>query len=245
MCQKCKLRGEYSGETILVFYSFLGHLCSSVGAVLSSQLLIQCIFCCLPVFLCWNSKTQRRLRAMKRRRRQHLLAVGVLMVVAGGFLKSRVDPALRSVSGRKLLHSSMQISSWSPIMDNKEILGYILGLLAFVISWTSRFPVLCRARRGQMYIFSGLLCSVSGALYTAAILLYDVRVEFLIRVMPWLLSSIGCVILDLLISIIHWWKTGTRQMTVKLSADTERLLDMQRKPSSAQTNVLQSSHLLL
>ncbi|KAK5623715.1 hypothetical protein CRENBAI_007560 [Crenichthys baileyi] len=254
MCQKCKLRGEYSGETILVFYSFLGHLCSSVGAVLSGQLLIQifmgafaalmdavqCIFCCLPVFLCWNSKTQQRLRTMKRRRRQHLLAVGVLMVVAGGFLKSRVDPALRSVSGRKLLHSSMQISSWSPIMENKEILGYILGLLAFVISWTSRFPVLCRARRGQnliqMYIFSGFLCSVSGALYTAAILLYDVRVEFLIRVMPWLLSSIGCVILDLLISIILWWKTRTRQKTMKLSADTERLLDMQRKPSSAQTN---------
>lgn len=40
------------------------------------------------------------------------------MVVAGGFLKSRVDEtsAVRPVSRRKLLYSSMQISSWSPMM---------------------------------------------------------------------------------------------------------------------------------
>ncbi|KAM4740044.1 transmembrane protein 44 [Anableps anableps] len=273
LCQRYKLRGECSGETTIVFYSFLGNVCSSVGAVLSRQLHVQifmgafaalmdaahCILCCLPVFLCWNSKTQRRLRAMKRRRRQHLMAVGVLMVVAGGFLNSRVDnpSALWHASKRKLLHSSMQISSWNPMMDNKEILGYILGLLAFVIAWTSRFPALCRARRGQnltqMYIFSGFLSSGSGALYTAAILFSDVRFRFLIRVMPWLLSSIGCVILDLLIVIIHWCKTGTRRETMKLSPDMERLLGMhaehaavmsqqkkQQKPSSAQTKFFSS-----
>ncbi|XP_008405078.1 transmembrane protein 44 isoform X2 [Poecilia reticulata] len=268
-CQKSKLRGEYSEQTIVVFYSFLGNLCSTVGAVLSRQLHLQismaafaalmdavhCILCCLPLFLCWNSKTQRRLRAAKRRRRQHFLAVGVLMVVAGGFLKSRVDEpiTIRSISGRKLLHSSLQISSWSPIMDSKEILGYILGLLASVIAWTSRFPALCRARRGQnltpTFIVSGFLCSVSGALYAAAILLQDVRFGFLIRVVPWLLSSIGCVILDLLILVIHWCKMGTRQNTMKLPADVEGLLGMntehtavmkqqkkqQKPPSAAQT----------
>ncbi|PWA14543.1 hypothetical protein CCH79_00015008 [Gambusia affinis] len=268
VCRKYKLRGEYSKETMIVFYSFLGNLCSTVGAVLARQFHLQismaafaalmdgvhCILCCLPVFLCWNSKTQRRLRAVKRRRRQHFLAVGVLMVVAGGFLKSRVDEpiTIRSVSGRKLLHSSIQISSWRLMMDSKEILGYILGLLASVIAWTSRFPALCRARRGQnltqTFIVSGFLCSISGALYTAAILLYDVRFRFLIRVMPWLLSSIGCVILDLLILVIHWCKIGTRQKTMKLSPDIEGLLGMntehtavmkqqkkQQKPPSAQT----------
>ncbi|XP_007542116.1 transmembrane protein 44 isoform X1 [Poecilia formosa] len=268
-CQKCKLRGDYSEETIIVFYSFLGNLCSTVGAILSRQLHLQismatfaavmdavhCILCCLPLLLCWNSKTQRRLRAVKRRRRQHFLAVGVLMVVAGGFLKSRVDEpvTIRSISGRKLLHSSIQISSWSPMMDSKEILGYILGLLASVIAWTSRFPALCRARRGQnltpTFIVSGVLCSASGALYAAAILLQDVRFGFLIRVMPWLLSSIGCVILDLLILVIHWCKIGTRQKTMKRPPDMEGLLSMntehtavkkqqkkqQKPPSAAQT----------
>ncbi|XP_027882856.1 transmembrane protein 44 [Xiphophorus couchianus] len=268
VCRKCKLRGEYSKETTIVFYSFLGNLCSTVGAVLARQFHLQismaafaalmdgvhCILCCLPVFLCWNSKTQRRLRVVKRRRRQLFLAVGVLMVVAGGFLKSRVDEpiTIRSISGRKLLHSSIQISSWSLMMDSKEILGYILGLLASVIAWTSRFPALCRARRGQnltqTFIVSGGLCTVSGALYTAAILLHDVRFRFLIRVMPWLLSSIGCVILDLLILVIHWCKIGARQKTMKLSPDMEGLLGMntehtavmkqqtkQQKPPSAQT----------
>ncbi|XP_012721467.2 transmembrane protein 44 [Fundulus heteroclitus] len=268
LCQRCTIKGENSGESIVVLYSFLGNLCSTVGAVLSRQLHIQifmgafaasmdalrCILCCLPLLLCWNSQTQRRLRSIKKRRRQHLLAVGVLMVVAGGFLKSRVEEptALRPVSGRKLLHGSMQVSSWSPTMDNKEILGYILGVLACVIAWTSRFPVLCRARRGQnltqIYIFSEFLCSISGALYTAAILLYDVQLVFLIRVMPWLLSSIGCVILDLLILVMHQCKTGTTQKTMKLPPDTQRLLGMhadhtavmkqqkkQQKPNSAQT----------
>uniref|UniRef100_A0A3Q2Q966 Transmembrane protein 44 n=1 Tax=Fundulus heteroclitus TaxID=8078 RepID=A0A3Q2Q966_FUNHE len=178
LCQRCTIRGENSGESIVVLYSFLGNLCSTVGAVLSRQLHIQVAqlnaearFTCCALY-----RDTRRLRSIKKRRRQHLLAVGVLMVVAGGFLR-----------------------------DNKEILGYILGVLACVIAWTSRFPALCRARRGQnltqIYIFSEFLCSVSGALYTAAILLYDVQLVFLIRVMPWLLSSIGCVILDLLVSL--------------------------------------------
>uniref|UniRef100_A0A3B3DZ48 Transmembrane protein 44 n=1 Tax=Oryzias melastigma TaxID=30732 RepID=A0A3B3DZ48_ORYME len=141
------------------------------------------------------STSDRRLRMAKRRRRQHLLAVGVLMVVAGGFLKSRVTepPSFRSVRGRKLLHSGLQPPSWS-----LEILGYTLGLLSFVIACTSRFPALCRAKFTRSYIFSRLLCSVSGALYTAAILLYNTQFGFLLRVLPWLLSATSCVLLDLI-----------------------------------------------
>ncbi|KAM6922088.1 transmembrane protein 44 [Xenentodon cancila] len=272
--QRCKFRGESPGDTLMVFYCFLGNLCSTVGAIMSRQLHIQvfmsafiaatdaasCILCCFPVLLCWNSKAQRRLRMMKRRRRQHLLAVGVLMVVAGGFLKSRVDDpaAFKPVKGRTLLHVPLQTSVWSPVMDNSEILGYALGLLSFAISCTSRFPALCRARRGQklpqVYFFSGLLRSLSGALYTAAILLYDTEFWFLLRVMPWLLSSAGCATLDLLILGIHWWKRRTRQPSTRLmkcSPDSESLLGgsgahaddttvmkqqkKQQMPSSAQT----------
>ncbi|XP_038157630.1 transmembrane protein 44 [Cyprinodon tularosa] len=271
-CQSCKLRGENAPEAIMVFYCFLGNLCNTVGAVLSRQLHIQifmgafaavkdavhCILCCLPVFLCWSSQTQRRLSAMKKRRGQQIFAVGVLMVVAGGFLRSRVDdpPALRPVGGRRLMHSFMQFSSWNPIMDNKEILGYILGLLACIIAWTSRLPTLSTERKGQevtqMSVFSELLSSISGALYAAAILLYDIRFVFLIRVMPWLLSSIGCAILDLLIVVMHQFKTGTRQKMLKLSPDTERLLGLhpehtsgtkqqkkQQKPSQTKTRNIQ------
>ncbi|XP_061593149.1 transmembrane protein 44 [Cololabis saira] len=269
--QRCTFRGESSGWSLMVLYCVLGSLCSTVGAIMSRQPHIQvfmsaftvatdslnCILCCFPVLLCWNSKAQRRLRMAKRRRRQHLLAVGVLMVVAGGFLKSRVDDpaAFRPIKGRKLLRVPLQSSVWSPVMDNGDILGYALGLLSFVISCTSRFPALCRARRGQklvqVHFFSRLLCSLSGGLYTAAILLSDTEFWFLLKVMPWLLSSAGCATLDLLILVIHLWKRRARQQLKLFSPDTESLLGGSgahkddttvmkqqkklQKPSSAQT----------
>ncbi|KAG7217496.1 hypothetical protein INR49_021423 [Caranx melampygus] len=208
--QRCKCTGGDQGETIIFFYCFLGNLCSTVGAILSNQLYIQilmgalaalmdavnCMSCCLPVFLCWNSKRVRRQRMLHRRRRQQLLAICILMVVAGGFLKSRVShhTADRPPIGRTLLNFIPQ--------DNTEILGYTLGVISFVIACTSRFPAACRAFRGQMLtrasMFSALLCLLAGALYAAAILLCDTRFKFLLRVMPWLLSAICCVILDLL-----------------------------------------------
>ncbi|XP_004068012.1 transmembrane protein 44 isoform X1 [Oryzias latipes] len=269
---RCKFPGEYSGETILGFYCFLGDLCSAMGAIMSRQLHIQvfmgsfaaaldafsCILCCFSVFLCWNSEGHRRLRMAKKRRRQHLLAVGVLMVVAGGFLKSRVEPpTVRSVKARRLLASGLQPPSWSLLMDNTEILGYTLGLLSFVIACTSRFPALCRATKGQkftrFYIFSRLLCSVSGVLYTAAILLSNTQFGFLLRVLPWLLSATSCVLLDLIILLIYSCKRATRQRRMKFGPDMESLLgdssigaehtgfsNQQKKPSSnfsAQTKV--------
>ncbi|XP_070765017.1 transmembrane protein 44 [Enoplosus armatus] len=265
--QRCRFRRVNPAQTITFIYSLLGNMCSTVGAILSRQLHIQilmgafaaavdavlCISCCLPVLLCWDSKAERRLRMKRGRRRQHLLAVCVLMVVAGGFLKSRVThrPADRPLSGRRLLHVTLQ--------DNTEILGYTLGLLSFVIACTSRFPALCRAYRGQMltraHMFSGLLCSLAGALYSAAIFLYDTQFGFLLRVMPWLLSAICCVTLDLLILVIHWCKRGTRRQCTSFSPDTESLLGGSRVPtrdimkrqrkqqvhSSAQTKVSTSS----
>ncbi|XP_042339966.1 transmembrane protein 44 [Plectropomus leopardus] len=234
--QRCTLRRENPGEASTFLYSLLGNMCSTVGAILSSQLHIQVLMgafaatmdavsfvsCCCHVLLCWNSKAEKRFRMKRGRRRQHLLAVCVLMVVAGGFLKSRVahHPPDRPLSERRLLHTTLQ--------GNTEILGYILGLLSFVITCTSRFPTLCRACRGHMltraYMISGLLCSLSGALYAAAILLYDTQFEFLLRVLPWLLSAICCATLDLLILVIRWCKRGSRRQLTRFSPDSESLL---------------------
>ncbi|KAM3620148.1 uncharacterized protein V6R79_018884 [Siganus canaliculatus] len=262
--QWCTFRGESPGNACMCLYSFVGNLCNTVGAFLSRQLHIQVLMgavaaavdavlfftCFLPLLFCWNSTAERTLRMRRRRRRrQHLLAVCILMVVAGGFLKSEVTSLSvdRPLSRRRLLHVTLQ--------DNIEILGYILGLLSFFIAFTSRFPALCRSCRGQMstpaYLISGLLCSLAGAFYAAAILLHDTHFGFLLRVLPWLLAAISCAALDLLIVIIHWC-CRTRQHPASFSPDTESLLDgvciptedksvvrMQRKQhihSSAQTN---------
>ncbi|KAM7387929.1 hypothetical protein PAMP_024136 [Pampus punctatissimus] len=237
--QRCKCRRSHPGEAMTSLYCFLGNLCATTGAVLSKQLhililmgafaaamdAVNVISCCFPVCLCWNSKTERRLRMIRRRRRQHLLAVCVLMVLAGGFLKFRVSNNLSDnlLRGRRLLHISLQ--------DNTDILGYILGLLSFVITCTSRFPALYRAHRGRVltrvHVFSGVLCSLAAALYAAAILLYDNQLGFLLTVMPWLLSAICCVILDLLncqVLVIYWCRRETRQQPMMFSPDTESLL---------------------
>uniref|UniRef100_UPI0037E7DB43 transmembrane protein 44 n=1 Tax=Semicossyphus pulcher TaxID=241346 RepID=UPI0037E7DB43 len=234
--QRCTWRRENPGETSTSFYSFLGNVCSTFGAILSRQLHIQILMgafaaavdavhvisCCLSVLLYWNSKAERRHRMMRSRRRQHLLGVCVLMVVAGGFLKPAVTHrrADTPLSGRKLLQVTLQ--------DNTEILGYLLGLLSFVIACTSRFPAVCRAYRGQMftwaYVFSALLCSLAGALYAAAILLYDTRPAFVLRVMPWLLSAMCWFILDLLILVACCCKRRTRRQQTSFSPDTESLL---------------------
>ncbi|XP_060890986.1 transmembrane protein 44 [Labrus mixtus] len=236
VCQRCRTRRQNTGETFTSLYSFLGNLCNTVGAVLSSQLYILIIMgtfasavdfvhvisSCLPVLLCWNSQSEKRQRMIRSRRRQYLLSMCVLMMVGGGILKSRVTlrPLETSLPGRKLLHVTLQ--------DNTEVLGYILGLLSFVVSCTSRFPSLSRAYRGQMltwpYVYSGLMCSLAGALYAAAILVYDTNYTFVLRVLPWLLSALCCVCLDLLILVMCWCRKGTRRQLHSFSLDTESLL---------------------
>lgn len=59
-------------------------------------------------------------------------------------------------------------------------------------------------------MFFGLLSSLAGVLYAAAILLYDTQFGFLLKVMPWLLSVLCCVTLDLLVSFY-------RAMSLKLT----------------------------
>ncbi|KAG7514345.1 hypothetical protein JOB18_031186 [Solea senegalensis] len=240
--QRCRCGGN-AEETVIYFYCFIGNVCNTLGAILSGQLYIQVLMGafaaavdavnvmagCFPVFLHSNSKTERRLRSMRRqRRRQHFLAVCVLMMVTGGFLKSMVNPTNRFLSGRRLLHVALP--------GNTDVLGYVLGWIAFVIVCTARFPAVCSVYRGQMLpqacLISGLLCSVAGSLNAAALLLYNTQVGFLLKVMPWLLSAICCVTLDLLTVVLHCCKRDTRQQLVSLSfSDTERLLGDSGVPS--------------
>uniref|UniRef100_A0A3Q1IA81 Transmembrane protein 44 n=1 Tax=Anabas testudineus TaxID=64144 RepID=A0A3Q1IA81_ANATE len=232
--QRCTHLTEAPGETILFLYCLLGNLCSTTGAILSRQLHIQRASTDkqtneqATLFVC--DLSERRRRMMRKRRRQHLLAVCILLIIAGGFLKSRVShyPADRPLIGRRLLQVFLR--------DNTEILGYVLGLISFVIACTSRFPALCGPHRRHMltwaYTLSGLLCSGAGVLYTAALLLYGTEVLFLLRVMPWLLSAICCVTLDLLVFMYR-----ARQHPVSICSDTECLLGDPDIPTEGNASV--------
>ncbi|XP_076007318.1 transmembrane protein 44 isoform X2 [Genypterus blacodes] len=236
--QRCRTRAEDPGDSSTWLYCFLGHLCSTVGAVLSKQLHILVVMGAFAAALdgviyvsffpvCWRSEKERRRRVMmtmrKGRRRQQLLGVCVLMVLAG-FLNSGLDPipSERPVRDRRLLQIPMQ--------DKTEILGYTLGLLSFVITCTSKFPSLNRSCfRGdamtRVGVFSRVLWSLSSALFASAILLYNTGFTFVLRVLPWLLSAICAATLDLLILVIHWCMRGTKETPERFFPDTENLLE--------------------
>ncbi|XP_041694462.2 transmembrane protein 44 isoform X1 [Coregonus clupeaformis] len=246
VCLRCRVRGRDSGkEAACALYSFFGNLCSTVGAFLSNQLALQVIMggfmaavevinfisIIFPICLCWNTRAEKRLRMMKRRRRQNFMAVSLLLMVGGwSYLTSRTSHGLvdRPLTGRRLLLTDL-------LHDRTEVLGYILGLLSFVIAWTSKFPALSRARRGERsraHVSSGLLCSLAGALYTSAILLYDTQYEFVLRAMPWLLASTCCAAMDLAIVVLSWCRKGTtEQQPGRGSPDTESLLGGSSPPT--------------
>lgn len=177
---------------------------------------------CFPICLCRNSEAEKIKRARRRRRRQNIFGLCVFMMLTGGFLKvglSNVE-VHRSPIHRRLLQSIIE--------NNSDILGYVLGLLSFVIAYTSKFPAFYRAytkRLTKAQVFSGLLCSLAAACYASALLLYDSSSAFIWRAMPWLLSALLCSIMDLLTVLIHLCKSRMAlEGHVAFSPDTESLL---------------------
>lgn len=234
--QRCRQRVESGGEAMSSLYSLLGNICSTIGAIFSRQLHLQVIFgafsatmdavgfmtICIPICFCWNSNAEKKLRARRRRRRQ-LLAVCVLMVLAGGFLRNGLSES--EIDRRPLQRRLLQVI----MEDNSILLGYVLGMLSFAILYTSRLPAFYKAYKEPMVtrvqIFSGVLSSFSGVCYASAILLYDHSNVFIWRTMPWLLSAVLCAIMDLLVVVIHLCKRKSSiQRPVVLSPDTEHLL---------------------
>lgn len=67
------------------------------------------------------------------------------------------------------------------------------------------FVVFPLQHRGQILshpqVLSRLLSSLAAALYAAAVLVYDTRLAFLLRTMPWSLSAACCCALDLVVSL--------------------------------------------
>ncbi|XP_076133716.1 transmembrane protein 44 isoform X1 [Alosa pseudoharengus] len=240
--QRCYLRKQITADAATcAVYCVLGHLCHSVGAFLSKQLSFQVIMgafwavldlitffaVLLPMYLFSHSEKGRRMRMMKMRRRQNLLSVCLLLTVVGGGMhltaRSHAHPVDTYGPYRRRLLGAI-------VYDSLELLGYILGLLSFVISWTSRFPVIVivynRKQRGTVHSMAGILYAVAGGLYTAAILIHDTRLSFVVKALPWIMSSTCWGVLEFLILALSLSRRrSVRHQTVRsLSSDTVALL---------------------
>ncbi|MCI4383740.1 hypothetical protein PGIGA_G00029950 [Pangasianodon gigas] len=233
-------RAKFRDAAACVLYSLIGDLCHLAGAFLSNQTVFQRImasimatldvvqFISVTLPLCWwyHSTTGRRVRMLSRRRRQNVLVVCLLFGMGGcvyADIHVRYMQAVGygSPTSRKLLNVIVH--------DQTELLGYALGLLSFAISWTSRIPFFLKANRGEMsnstHVFSRAFSALAGALYASAILLYDPRLESVVKALPWILSGACCAILDFCILLLSCYRICYKWQSVgTLDSDTESLL---------------------
>ncbi|KAL2089747.1 hypothetical protein ACEWY4_014435 [Coilia grayii] len=238
--QRCYLRKDATvNAATCAIYCFFGNLCHSFGAFLSKQLSFQVLMgafwaaldvvtflaVLLPMCLSFHSEKGKRMRMMKRRRRQNLMMVFFMVMVGGGIhfaTRSHVHAVGEISANRRLLSVFTH--------GNLELLGYILGLLSFVISWTSRFPTILEAynrkQRSSVHAVAGILFAVAGGLYTAAILVYDTKLAFVVKALPWIMSSTCWGVLELLILLfsLRGGRSGHHQPGRSFSSDTETLL---------------------
>ncbi|KAK3533344.1 hypothetical protein QTP70_017175 [Hemibagrus guttatus] len=137
------------------------------------------------------------MRMLIRRRRQNVFVVCLLFGMGGCVyadirIRHMHVVAYDSPISRKLLNVI--------VYDQTELLGYVLGLLSFAIIWTSRIPFFLKANKGEMsnstHVSSRACSAMAGALYASAVLLYDSRLESVVKALPWILSGASWAILD-------------------------------------------------
>ncbi|KAM6062661.1 transmembrane protein 44 [Chlamydotis macqueenii] len=157
----CPGQGRRQAPILCLLYSFLGHICNAVGALLASQLGIQILTGAymavadivrflLTLFPPCSPESQKTaglpLHRQRRRRRQlrdGLLALALPLSVGAGrcLLAPSTGPFHEQFRGaqRRLLGAVFE--------DNREALGFALGLLSALIALTARIPTLSRAQR--------------------------------------------------------------------------------------------------
>ena len=106
-----------------------------------------------------------------------------------------------SLTSRSLLSYSSDVPRRQVQLNSgKVIAGYVLGWIAAVLSVFSRIPQVIKNRRrrsteGLSVLF--FLFSMGGnAAFALSVLLFSIGSDFIVPELPWLLGTLGAVILD-------------------------------------------------
>ncbi|KAM6389531.1 transmembrane protein 44 [Pluvialis apricaria] len=151
----CGCRRQTS--VLCLLYSVLGHLCNALGALLASQLGIQIltgaymavadiIRFLLTLFPLCPPESQRTAGPPHRRRRRRRLRDGLLALalpLSVGAGRSLLAPGSRPSPER--LEGAQRRLLGAVLEDNREALGFVLGLLSALIALTARIPALSTA----------------------------------------------------------------------------------------------------
>uniref|UniRef100_A0A663DXW9 Transmembrane protein 44 n=1 Tax=Aquila chrysaetos chrysaetos TaxID=223781 RepID=A0A663DXW9_AQUCH len=212
---ECPGQGHRQPSVLCLLYTFLGHICNTVGALLASQLGFQVgkALCgwvgtlpapCPPSAPVSHAGLPRR-RRRRRRLRGGLLALTLpLSVGAGGSLLAPGPwPARGQLRGarRRLLGAVFEVSC--------PLLGPWLQSRLWVAQ--------CRGKPCQRRRLWATLCSAAASvLYAAAIVTHNQQPVHVLRALPWLLIALGSAALDVVVSFSN---SSPRALALLVVAD--------------------------
>ncbi|XP_068135420.1 transmembrane protein 44 isoform X2 [Hyperolius riggenbachi] len=206
----CKRASRHKESVFWNIYGFFGSMCNTIGALLSKQLSIQVItgaymavsdvthFIIILFPVCHVNRVKSNLQN-SRRKRQHKPILSALsfcaMISLGLYSVYEYDPPLPEVSAgphRRLLGTILQ--------ESTDVVGFILGIIAVLVCWTLRVPVISKVCKGMAFtviqVWAVLFSVLASITYAAAIMSHDRRQEYFVRAIPWLLISLGSAALD-------------------------------------------------
>ncbi|XP_071998742.1 transmembrane protein 44 isoform X1 [Engystomops pustulosus] len=214
---RCKRKARYEESVFWSIYGFFGSMCNTIGALLSKQLTIQIITGAymalsdiinfvLTLFPACNSRNRvgLRHRSSRRRHKRHFLsALSLVLFIRLGYCYSLEEnyfpaPELHSTGRRRLLGTMLQ--------ENTDVVGFTLGIVAVLVSWTVRVPIITRLCKGLTFpvirVWAVLFSALASLMYAAAIISHDRSQEYFVRAIPWFLISLGAAALDVALLLL-------------------------------------------
>ncbi|XP_053316726.1 transmembrane protein 44 isoform X2 [Spea bombifrons] len=214
---KCKRKSTYNEYVFWDIYSFFGSMCNTIGALLSKQLTIQVItgaymaladiiHFILTLFPVRNSRhrlrSDRRNSGKKKNHQPILSALSVSLFLGFGCYALRQNEypyyTVSHAPQRRLLGTALQ--------ESTDIVGFTLGIIAVIVSWTVRVPIITKVCRGLVFpllqIWAIIFSALASIMYTAAIMSHDRNPEYFVRAIPWFLISMGAAAMDVALAIL-------------------------------------------
>ncbi|XP_069583281.1 transmembrane protein 44 isoform X2 [Ranitomeya imitator] len=205
---RCKRKSSYEESVFWNIYGFFGSMCNTIGALLSKQLTIQIITGAymalsdvigfvLTLFPACNSSFRVRIRNSRRKQKPVFSALSISILISLGYCYSLVENDLPSFD---LSHAPRRRLLGTTLQENTDVVGFTLGIVAVLVSWTVKVPVITRVCKGQMFpvirVWAVLFSALASLMYAAAIMSHDRRSEYFVKAIPWFLISMGAAALD-------------------------------------------------
>ncbi|XP_075427235.1 transmembrane protein 44 isoform X2 [Ascaphus truei] len=208
---RCKKKSRHKESVIWDIYGFFGSMCNTIGALLSKQLTIQVItggymalaeviHFVVTLFPVSNSKYRTRSgRRSSRAYRNHKAIMAALWVpfFVGAGCYCLYPPGHPS---SEVLYAPKRRLLASVLQERVDVVGFTLGMIAVIVSWTVRVPLITKVCKGMVFpvvqVWAVLLSALASVMYAAAIMSHDRRPEYFIRAAPWFLISVGAAALD-------------------------------------------------